>query len=126
LKLYGTRFIPNLSVLTDIEKLHPSEPHYYLEFIGTDPAHQGKGLGRVVVTAAMQAATGRYRTVFLLTNDKRTPAIALYLSLGFKPCLNSWDRTQHLRWQRLAAALNRSLPYCRDPRHRDAIANMSR
>ena len=45
LKLYGLRFFANLQVLTDIEKVHPKEPHYYLEFIGTDPAHQGKGFG---------------------------------------------------------------------------------
>ena len=98
----------------------------HLMWVAVSPAHQGKGLGRVVVAAAMHAAAGRYRTVFLLTDDQRKPAIALYLSLGFKPCLNSWDRTQHLRWQRLSAALNISLPYCREPGHRDAIANMSR
>ncbi len=58
------RFIPNLSVLTDIEKLHPEEPHYYLEFIGTDPAHQGKGFGRRCST---RWSSGRIAKVWACT-----------------------------------------------------------
>ena len=49
LRLYGLRFIPNLGVLSTLEKAHPKEPHYYLEFLGTDPAHQGKGVGSALL-----------------------------------------------------------------------------
>jgi len=55
LRIFGRRFIPNLSVLSLLEKNHPEEPHYYLEFLGTDPAHQGKGFG----TALMQPMIDR-------------------------------------------------------------------
>lgn len=36
---------PGLSVLRKIEAVHPAEPHYYLDSIGTLPARQGEGLG---------------------------------------------------------------------------------
>ena len=45
IKVFGRRLIPNLKILDTMEKNHPTDLHYYLEFIGTDPAHQGKGLG---------------------------------------------------------------------------------
>ena len=34
-----------LSGLDAIEKAHPSTPHWYLAVLGTDPDHQGKGIG---------------------------------------------------------------------------------
>ena len=49
LRLYGWRFVPNLGVLSTLEKAHPTEPHYYLEFLGTDPAHQGRGIGSTLL-----------------------------------------------------------------------------
>ena len=55
-KLYGKRFLANLSVLKDLERRHPSEPHYYLEFIGTDPAHQGKGWGTKLMQPMIERA----------------------------------------------------------------------
>src|SRR6478735_8986972 len=49
LKLYKRRIIQNLQVLGDIERKHPKEPHFYLEFVGTAPAAQGKGMGTKVI-----------------------------------------------------------------------------
>lgn len=82
LKLYGTRFIPNLSVLTDLEKLHPPEPHYYLEFIGTDPAHQGKGFGRALMEPMMERAD-REGVGMYLENSKEQN-LAFYGRHGFE------------------------------------------
>jgi GNAT superfamily N-acetyltransferase len=98
----------------------------HLMWVGVTPAHQGRKLGRVLVAAMMRAALGRYATVYLLTDDERRAAISLYLSLGFRPCLNSWDRTHHLRWKRIGRSLARQLDYCRVPGHRHGIANMVR
>jgi ribosomal protein S18 acetylase RimI-like enzyme len=82
LKLYGTRFIPNLSVLTDLEKLHPTEPHYYLEFIGTDPAHQGKGFGRSLMDPMLERAD-REGVGMYLENSKEQN-LAFYGRHGFQ------------------------------------------
>jgi len=54
LRLYGWRFVPNLGVLSTLEKAHPTEPHYYLEFLGTDPAHQRKGFGASVLGPVLE------------------------------------------------------------------------
>jgi ribosomal protein S18 acetylase RimI-like enzyme len=45
IKVLGRRLVPTLGILGLLEKNHPTAPHYYLEFIGTDPAYQGKGFG---------------------------------------------------------------------------------
>ena len=44
-----------VDVLDALDKGHPTERHYYLQFIGVDPDHQGKGLG----TALMQPVLER-------------------------------------------------------------------
>ena len=38
-----------ISVLTEMERRHPREPHHYLALIGTDPAHQGRGIGTALL-----------------------------------------------------------------------------
>ena len=80
-KLYGRRLIPNLGVLGDLEKLHPSEPHYYLEFIGTAPTHQGKGMG----TALMEPMVARANAegVGMYLESSKESNIAFYGRFGF-------------------------------------------
>jgi ribosomal protein S18 acetylase RimI-like enzyme len=56
LRSFGRRTVQNLKVLSVLEAHHPKEPHWYLEFIGTDPAHQGKGVG----TALLQPMVDRF------------------------------------------------------------------
>ncbi|HVX18411.1 MAG TPA: GNAT family N-acetyltransferase [Acidimicrobiales bacterium] len=45
LRLFGVRMPRALSSLDQIDKRHPTEPHYYLGFLGTHPDHQGRGVG---------------------------------------------------------------------------------
>ena len=98
----------------------------YLLWVGVDPAHQGRGLGRHLVTLAMNDVQQRgYSHLFLLTNDHRHSALALYADLGFRACLASWDRTQPYRWQRLARRLRRSFEFCTDTAHREPVARMA-
>lgn len=82
LRLYGTRFLSNLLVLTDLEKLHPTEPHYYLEFIGTDPQHQGKGFGRALMEPMVERAD-REGVGMYLENSKEQN-LAFYGRYGFE------------------------------------------
>lgn len=38
-----------VAVLGTLEKAHPRDPHYYLQFIGVDPQCQGRGLGSALI-----------------------------------------------------------------------------
>lgn len=39
-----------------VSALHPAEPHWYLAFIGVEPARQGTGAGRALLAPALEAA----------------------------------------------------------------------
>lgn len=49
---FGPRLIPRaIATLDALESVHPAEPHWYLSILGTDPAHQGAGLGGALIRA---------------------------------------------------------------------------
>jgi mycothiol synthase len=74
-----------------------------LGWVAADPAHRGRGLGRVVCLAVLRAAAAAgHREIFLRTDDHRRPAIRLYQSLGFAPWLR--DPTSADRWRAIDEA----------------------
>ena len=52
----GLSALRRFASMAPVEKLHPPEPHWYLAVLGTDRAHQGKGLGSAVMAPAMARA----------------------------------------------------------------------
>jgi GNAT superfamily N-acetyltransferase len=38
-----------LNWLNEVDKNHPTEPHYYLEYLGVEPGYQGKGFGSSIL-----------------------------------------------------------------------------
>ena len=78
----GIRSMLRVSVLAAIEKRHPSEPHYYLAAIGTEPKHQGTGVGsalmRPMIERCDEEGIGAY-----LESSKKTN-LAFYHSFGFE------------------------------------------
>lgn len=84
-----------------------------LDFVATDPNHQGKGLGRAVCTSVLKFFRERgYDAVELRTDDERFPAIHLYLSMGFEPVMCADDMAG--RWQAVKVALTRQEASCSD------------
>ena len=84
-----------------------------LTWVGIHAEHQGRGLAKPLVIAALHAAAANgMKTVFLLTDDHRLPAIRTYLSTGFRPCPHSWDWMQRPRWRRIARQLGMTLEAC--------------
>ncbi len=81
-KLYGKLFISNLMLLGDLEKKHPKEPHYYLEFIGTDPAHQGKGVGTALMEPVLAKADEEGVGAYLESSKESN--LAFYNRFGFQ------------------------------------------
>jgi GNAT superfamily N-acetyltransferase len=50
----GTDTPRALALLTQVEKEHPKEPHWYLGVLGTAPEHQGKGVGSALIRPILQ------------------------------------------------------------------------
>jgi ribosomal protein S18 acetylase RimI-like enzyme len=84
-------------------------PHADIEKVAVDPGHQGRGLGRQVMTSLIAAA--RQAGVEVLTLDFRgdnVRAAALYQSLGFRQYgrLERFVAFGDRRWDKLFYALD--------------------
>lgn len=62
---YGLRSLRNVRVLRDLEELHPTEPHYYLEFVGTAPAVQRRGYASALIQPMLARADAEDVGVYL-------------------------------------------------------------
>lgn len=54
LRAAGPRVVPRMALLSRMEKVHPREPHWYLAILGTDPQHQGKGIGGALLGPVLE------------------------------------------------------------------------
>jgi hypothetical protein len=79
---FGRKVPRALRVLSTIEREHPRAPHWYLAVLGTDPVHQGKGIGSSLLAPILdrcdQDGTGAY-----LESSKHSN-IAFYRRHGFE------------------------------------------
>lgn len=62
--------------------LHPHEPHWYLNFLGIDPAHQGRGLGSALLGSVLEVADAWHQPAYLEATSPRNRA--LYERHGFR------------------------------------------
>jgi mycothiol synthase len=76
----------------------------YLHWVAGDPAHRGKGLGRLVTLRVLHhfRAAG-CRDSVLETDDERLPALRIYLDLDYIP--EYTDPTHPERWDRILRRL---------------------
>ena len=69
--------------LLDIERKHPHEPpHYYLAMLGTDPEHQGQGLGSALMRPILERCDVDGVGAFLESSKERN--IDFYARHGFR------------------------------------------
>jgi GNAT superfamily N-acetyltransferase len=69
-------------LLEQMNRYHPSEPHWYLPLMGVDPARQNQGHGSALMRRALAACDRDGRPAYLeSTNPKNIP---LYERHGFK------------------------------------------
>lgn len=72
----------------------------WFRMIASDPDFRGLGAGRLVCLAALHSLASRgYKTAVLSTDDDRTPALKLYLSLGFEPIFT--HESHKTRWEKV-------------------------
>jgi GNAT superfamily N-acetyltransferase len=67
--------------LARIERAHPPEPHWYLAVLGTDPRHQGRGVGSALL-APILARCDADRVPAYLESSKRSN-VPFYERHGF-------------------------------------------
>jgi GNAT superfamily N-acetyltransferase len=64
-----------------LEHAHPAEPHWYLAFVGVDPAMQNRGIGQQLLAPVLKIADETSTLCYLETPFPRTHAF--YERLGF-------------------------------------------
>ena len=82
LSTFGSGIARVLSTMDMMEKVHPHEPHWYLQTIGTDPAFQGKGYGGVIMRDRLAAVDAAHMPCYL--ESSKDTNIPIYQSFGFK------------------------------------------
>lgn len=69
-------------VFGDLAKRHPKDNHYYLQFIGVEPALQGKGMGSAILSHLVQRADDDHVGCYLENPHSRN--VPLYQRFGFQ------------------------------------------
>lgn len=64
------------------DRLHPAEPHWYLEFLGTVPQMQGRGLGGHVMAAGLDRADEKGVPIWTWSSNVRN--LPFYRRHGFE------------------------------------------
>jgi GNAT superfamily N-acetyltransferase len=82
LRTFRMRTPTMVSALTAIEKAHPSEPHYYLEVLGTRKDRQSKGIGSSVINAVLERCDEEGVPAYLESSNPRN--IPFYARHGFE------------------------------------------
>jgi ribosomal protein S18 acetylase RimI-like enzyme len=70
------------SVLGQMDEAHPKFPHWYLPWLGVDPARQGQGLGGELITHCLRIVDRDHLPAYLETPNPRT--IPFYERYGFE------------------------------------------
>jgi ribosomal protein S18 acetylase RimI-like enzyme len=68
--------------LEEVDKIHPSEPHYYLEYLGVEPEHQGKALGSTLMEHLIHTADEAQVGCYLENANPRN--VPFYQRFGFE------------------------------------------
>jgi len=69
-------------VLEQMGRFHPSEPHWYLPFVGVDPSQQGKGFGSALLQHILIQVDRDNMLAYLESSNPRN--IPLYKRHGFE------------------------------------------
>ncbi len=80
--LIGRRTPIALDMFRQMERRHPTEPHYYLAVLGIDPAHQGHGLGPRLLAPVLERCDDARVLAWLESTNPRNHSF--YLRSGFE------------------------------------------
>lgn len=80
--LFRARLLRTLGAVNQMERAHPTTPHWYLEIIGTDPAHQGRGLGGALIETVTARCDEQGLGAFL--ESSKAENVPYYERFGFE------------------------------------------
>ena len=101
LRAIGVRSVRRLPTMEAIERNHPSEPHYYLALIGTDPRHQGRGVGSALMEPMIDRCDEEGVPAYLESSKQQN--LAFYHRFGFeltRTLTLKKGPTMYLMWRR--------------------------
>jgi ribosomal protein S18 acetylase RimI-like enzyme len=82
LRAFGRNLPRALRTQLQVESLHPRTPHWYLGYLGTRAAHQGKGVGSAVLREVLEPASAAGVPAYLESSNERN--LSLYERNGFR------------------------------------------
>ncbi len=82
LQLFRGNTLRSLRTINTMEKLHPTPPHWYLAILGTDPSHQGHGIGSALIGAITDRCDDQGLPAYLESSKERN--VAFYARHGFE------------------------------------------
>jgi GNAT superfamily N-acetyltransferase len=68
--------------LARIERAHPLEPHWYLAVLGTDPRHQGRGVGSALLAPILDRCDAEHVPAYLESSKRSN--VPFYERHGFR------------------------------------------
>jgi GNAT superfamily N-acetyltransferase len=74
--------VKGLLAMDTMEKNHPEERHYYLDYLGVDPEHQGKGIGAALVKPVLDRCDREGCMAYLVNSNPRN--FDFYSRQGFQ------------------------------------------
>jgi GNAT superfamily N-acetyltransferase len=78
----GARMPVAMRTGTLMQARHPKEPHWYLHFLGTEPARQGRGIGSAVLKPMLDTCDAQGLPAYLEATSERNRS--LYQRNGFE------------------------------------------
>jgi GNAT superfamily N-acetyltransferase len=66
----------------EVEKVHPRQPHWYLAVLGTDPEHQGKGVGAALLAPILERCDAEGIPAYL--ESSKLANVPYYERFGFR------------------------------------------
>lgn len=76
------RFPVSMRFFAAADRLHPDEPHWYLDLVGTHPEHQGKGMGAALLRPVLDRCDKEGLPVWTYSSNPEN--LAFYHRLGFE------------------------------------------
>jgi GNAT superfamily N-acetyltransferase len=81
LRITGSRLRRALGTMRAVESKHPAEPHWYLAVLGTEPTHQGKGVGGALMAPMLERCDREGMPAYLESSKESN--IPFYKRFGF-------------------------------------------